>query len=67
MAKKNDTALRILTTTLVGGFGGWLYHQNMEHYVVGAVAGFIWGVIMPVALPYIKSVAIWFAEQFERL
>lgn len=67
MAKRNETALRLLATTLVGGFGGWLYAQDMEHYIVGAVTGFIWGVVMPFVLPRLKTGCVWFAEQFERL
>lgn len=67
MTKRSDTALRILTTTLAGGFGGWLWTQDFVHYLVGAIAGFAWGVVMPYALPHLKSAAIWFIEQFERI
>jgi hypothetical protein len=66
MTEKNNTALRILTTTLAGGFGGWLYRGDLEHFVVGAVTGFIWGVVMPFVLPHLKSGWVWFVEQFER-
>lgn len=67
MNKRADTALRVLATTLAGGLGGWLYRGDLEHYVVGASAGFIWGVFMPFTMPYLKSGWVWFVEHFERL